>query len=751
MWAILLLLTTCVQVKGCSNSENYDVGNLAFNPGCEDRGMCIGGSCYCCGSKFECEEVGIVGYYTGSSCEQIRYYISMQFGFLIPDGSCPDNVPTLGDVSNLIPNYDGTFESRPCKDCERETCDEFESNAVDKEVATEGVLIKFRTFLNSHYNLGCPQSESEYACPENFDDGITAKELLEAALLDKNIFKNVSLALGYPEDNVKRLYFKDQFTDDTGSTRTRRPTARPSPLPTRQPTPSPTTMPSPNPTPSPTTIPTQAPTPSPTPMPTQAPTPSPTPMPTPQPTQSPTPMPTPQPTPSPTLMPTPAPTPMPTPAPTSSPTPMPTQAPTPSPTPMPTQAPTQAPTPSPTQLPTKVLLKNPECIPYGNNVKDFRFVDYGVGASCRGNISESWPGGRTCDSPYIICLPQENTPAYYNHKTNTHRYTVLQCQQECALDQRCRGFEFVADTNSSLGDCNLIDDIEVQVVDQSTSTTFDYIFALSDTYSNLDSSETGGDALCFEKLPEICNPYFKELNETILDCYCPNDRKGFYTKKVKRTVENTRYCGNDASMDERIKLAQANRMFHLCENWCLFNILNPEQESWYWDPWNTCWYETYSGVGAHRAYCDRVIRNPNSIELQFVNRRAENFISCGKTKIPPTESPVEDVNVTYYLSDPAGSCDEACSGKGLTCAADQTARVFSSETDLIAAFKEAGFTCQSDNIIMNRTNWEGWALPGLGYGRICANRLPTLSHLEDLDSDCNRKIGKGWNRLCACY
>jgi len=420
-----------------------------------------------------------------------------------------------------------------------------------------------------------------------------------------------------------------------------------------------------------------------------------------------------------------------------------------------TRKPTYMPTKTPTRTPTKpVGVISTICKPYTDPIDNFRFVDVGIGASCRGNISESWPGARTCESPYLICLPQENTPAvddedmewYFN---NTHRYTVLQCQKECSFDQRCRGFEFVADANSNRGDCTLIDDIEVQVVNQFTGRE-PYVY--HEDHTNLDSSFTGGNALCFEKLPETCHPYFEasELNETMLECYCPNNRKGSYTKKVKRTVENTRYCGDDSSVDERIKLAQANRMFHLCENWCLFNTLNPEQESWYWDPWKTCWYETYSGRGAHRGYCDRVIRNPDSIELQFVNRRADNFLSCDKT-MTPTEAPVEDANVTYFLSEEVGSCDEACSSNGMTCAADQTARVFSSEQDLKAVFEAAGFPCTSENIIMNRTNWEGWALPGLGYGRICANRLPTLSHLEDLDSDCNRKIGEGWRRLCACY
>ena len=41
-------------------------------------------------------------------------------------------------------------------------------------------------------------------------------------------------------------------------------------------------------------------------------------------------------------------------------------------------------------------------------------------------------------------------------------------------------------------------------------------------------------------------------------------------------------------------------MFHLCENWCLFETENPEAESWYYDPWKRCWREQYAGVGTHR-------------------------------------------------------------------------------------------------------------------------------------------------------
>jgi len=413
-----------------------------------------------------------------------------------------------------------------------------------------------------------------------------------------------------------------------------------------------------------------------------------------------------------------------------------------------TMTPTSQPSSLPTNPPTIIFVDaEPPCEKFSHSVSDIHFLD--VGGSCRANINETWPGGRTCESPYIVCLPEENTPAgeflgrkYFN---DTHRYSVDECKQECALDQRCLGFEFVADRDSSLGDCNLIDDIPIGVVNV-TYRYGDYNANDTNLYDTL-----GGNAVCFEKRG-YCNPHFtsEELNDTMLECYCPNNRKGSYTKKVKRTMNNTRFCGDDSSMDERIRYAQANRMFHLCENWCLFNALNPELESWYWDPWKSCWRETYSADGVHRGYCDRVIRNPDSIELKFVNARSSNILSCNVTRTP-TEAPVDDVNTTYFLGEELESCDDTCARNNLTCAADQTARRFSNETELIEAFAEAGHYCDVDRVTMNNTRYHGWALPGLRRGRFCTNRQPTLMHLEDLDSDCHRIIGENWQRLCACY
>jgi len=415
-----------------------------------------------------------------------------------------------------------------------------------------------------------------------------------------------------------------------------------------------------------------------------------------------------------------------------------------------TRLPTPAPTPEPTKTPTpNPFFQNTEepelCLDYVNSVDDLHFM--GVGSSCRANINASWTGGQTCESPYIVCLPEENTPTNdmmgNPYKSTSYRYSVDECLLECSYDQRCLGIEFVADDDSATGSCNLLDDIPIAIENE----LFGYSYNPADT--NLDSSTTGGDALCWTK-GNYCNPYFEaeDLSDVMLNCYCPNNRKGFYTKKVQRTVNNTRYCGSDEEADERIKKAQANRMFHLCENWCLFETENPQRESFYWDPWKKCWRETYSGTGAHKSYCDRVIRNPHSIEMQFLNYRSENFLSCGVSP-SPSSAPIADSYV-WVLSEMEGSCDDACLSSNYTCAEEATAQSMT-RSELIAAFSEAGITCAKQYTWVPNKNYDGFALPGYRSSKYCIGRQETPSHLENLDTDCSREIGAGWQRLCACY
>merc|ERR1719433_1536685 len=104
-----------------------------------------------------------------------------------------------------------------------------------------------------------------------------------------------------------------------------------------------------------------------------------------------------------------APTPFPT-IPTSSPT----LAPTTTPTAMPTPTPTVMPTPTPTVMPTPTPTVE-QCRPYANNISDIRYI--GRGTNCRAGLNMSYPGGLSCDSPYIVCLPQENTPAQFGYES----------------------------------------------------------------------------------------------------------------------------------------------------------------------------------------------------------------------------------------------------------------------------------------------------------------------------------------------
>jgi len=416
------------------------------------------------------------------------------------------------------------------------------------------------------------------------------------------------------------------------------------------------------------------------------------------------------------------------------PTPLPTNTPTtPTPTTMPTRPPTAKPTLPPTQSPTS------ECQPYTNDVSDLSYL--GVGSNCRGGLQSSWPGGLTCNSPYVVCLPQENTPnaafGEFDYKASTHRYSVDECMQECANDQRCSGIEFVADSSSTLGDCYMIDDIPIVITEQITQTTFKYLDNV--TYTTLDRTITGGgDALCFAK-QGYCNPSFgaEDLTDRMLNCYCPNNRKGFYTKKVKRTEANTKFCGDDAEVNTRIRKAQANRMFHLCQNWCLFQTENPEAETWYYDPWKVCWREQYAGVGAHMSFCNRVIRSPDSMEMQFVKNRVK--IACKSS--PPTNSPTKISESQWFMADEEDSCDDVCSANGAVCDGGLTASVVD-PTQVADMFAEAlGEDCTSIE-----TGELDWALPGY---EISSGTCLTMNPATE-NTGCNWALGVGYKRLCAC-
>jgi len=274
-------------------------------------------------------------------------------------------------------------------------------------------------------------------------------------------------------------------------------------------------------------------------------------------------------------------------------------------------------------------------------------------------------------------------------------------------------------------------------------------YGIPDVISDCNSDGIS-DALCFEKA-DYCNPYFEadDLSDVMLNCYCPNNRKGFYTKNVVRTVAATRFCGSDpdGSITKRIREAQANRMFHLCENWCLFNTQAPRTESWYHDPWQQCWREQYAGIGTHRSYCYRVIRDPYTIEQLFIDTRASNMCQQaganfgGNLNTPSPTNVQQPPQWTYVLADQEDSCDDACTKGGYQYASRNT-DFFTDESAFLGfgnPFTTLGLTC--DAYVVGEV---GWALPGVGPDGQCLLRNPaTNSQFWTAETGTNVAIGLG--------
>ena len=66
---------------------------------------------------------------------------------------------------------------------------------------------------------------------------------------------------------------------------------------------------------------------------------------------------------------------------------------------------------------------------------------------------------------------------------------------------------------------------------------------------------------CKNCLLAACHTYYEadELSQEMLDCYCPNTRKGAFQKHEQRTVQSAKYCGG--MLDE---MSFGCQRFHKC-------------------------------------------------------------------------------------------------------------------------------------------------------------------------------------------
>jgi len=408
-----------------------------------------------------------------------------------------------------------------------------------------------------------------------------------------------------------------------------------------------------------------------------------------------------------------------------------------------TQLPTPAPTNLPSKAPTRDHIDPDTCINagYTNAASEVRIVgttdtQYG----CRGGLVDWWEGGKTCNSPYVVCLPEENTPnGFYYGKD--HRYSLLECRDECALDQHCVGAEFTPDDDSgdNLGSCALF--LSVPAAGYTPTLTVD-----------LENGSIFGTSICMNK-ENYCNPAqtADDLDDEMLECYCPDNRKGTYTKQVTRTMATSRHCGGDDDMTAKIKLALANRMFEMCESWCLFDLYDPFDVAWFYDPWQECYREQYSKPGPmfHTLYCDAVVRDPYTVEMQYINLRAELAANCGQVKATP--SPIDpSVDRTWVMAGEYESCTDACArtSGATSCDADYTATVDEnmSASLQMAAFSEASVGCNETMIVTAEAN-----NPAPAYSTMTGECLVFNSGESRSVPSCEAAVAATYMRLCACY
>jgi len=151
------------------------------------------------------------------------------------------------------------------------------------------------------------------------------------------------------------------------------------------------------------------------------------------------------------------------------------------------------------------------------------------------------------------------------------------------------------------------------------------------------------------------------MTNEIMNCYC-GGKNSVYGKLPRRSVENSVLCEKrgltewERMIDSlRIHRAQANRMFHKCESWCLFDLAEPESKSWLWNKKGECWKQQ-----GPNSLCNRIVGR-NSAEFQHVKQRSSKMCKKDLTggiawKLEPKGSRGRD-----------RSCDVICGNNGLVC------------------------------------------------------------------------------------
>jgi len=222
-----------------------------------------------------------------------------------------------------------------------------------------------------------------------------------------------------------------------------------------------------------------------------------------------------------------------------------------------------------------------------------------------------------------------------------------------------------------------------------------------------------------------------------LRCRCSRETKG-REGNVIRTADTAVHCSEPRWSETTIRIERAllNGMYKSCENWCLFDIYEPDTRYWTWSPFGECWDDS-----GEDSVCDKLVRNYGE-ELQFAQKRAKMF--CGDLFEP-------HVAFSWHTgeegaSQRSGNCHTVCKSLGQKCYARAMVEVSNHAEPSFTreAFRKAGVECKTisggDNGITGT--------PAVDIkSRHC---VTTAGSSEDGLSYCSRSIAGDFSRLCAC-
>jgi len=220
-----------------------------------------------------------------------------------------------------------------------------------------------------------------------------------------------------------------------------------------------------------------------------------------------------------------------------------------------------------------------------------------------------------------------------------------------------------------------------------------------------------------------------------LRCRC-NTNDDFGEDSVLRRERTAVHCKEDRWSENtlRIELALLNGMYMNCENWCLFDIFEPSERYWEWNPWGECWEDT-----AEETICDKVVSEYWE-ELVYVQKRANSFCE-------PLIAPKGGIEFVWRVGSSWMDCVQTCLemvGEKSKCSARVMVSVNNDAEHefVLDAFAAAGVTC-------NSTSAGDFGITGTPAHR-GDHCITTGGSNEPGEAYCKRPIASPYARLCAC-